>query len=89
MAKKKTAKKISKTLKDFDIVSHIINVEPKDLIGEKYKYYQVHAIYINKYGLEVGYLVYNSGSEQYYSWDINILQEYNDLKEQTEKSLKL
>ena len=82
MAKKKVIKKSpkSKELKDFEIVAHTIKVEPVELHGENYKWYKVHAIYINRYGLEVGYLVYNENSQQYYSWDYSVFMEYIESK---------
>lgn len=80
MAKKKIVKKVSKGLKDFDIVAHTISVEPQELQCKGYESYKVHAIYINKYGLEVGYLVWNTNSLQYYSWDRYILEEYFEAK---------
>lgn len=79
MAKKKNTKKTP--LKDFDIVAHTISVPPQRLKGPNYKNYELHAIYINRYGLEVGYLVFDTEGKEYHSWDHLILQEYWELKD--------
>lgn len=63
------------TLKDFDIVAHIVKVDGKSFrhAGDEY---QVRALYINRYGLEIGALVQDVKTNDLHSWDPCIWEEY-------------
>jgi hypothetical protein len=64
-------------LKDFDIVAHVIPVEKGHFIQDPDGVpVELRSLFINKYGLEVGALVYIPDTKQLMTWDNGIWEEY-------------
>lgn len=79
----KTKAKQSKPLKDFDIVAYVVPLSPiqafPELLvdGRPYcKNSSIHALYLNRYGCEIGALVREEETGEYMSWDPWIWEEY-------------
>ena len=79
----KKSKSKTRSLKDFDIVAHVIPIASNAKFCHFGDNYNFLALYINRYGLEVGALVKDTKSGKIYSWDHYIWEEY--LWEQDEK----
>jgi hypothetical protein len=78
MAKKKTVKKKKMTapaLKDFEIVAHTIPVKGDVHLSGDYRNNKVLAVYLNRYGIEIGYLLLEE-EKNLWSMDPVIYEEY-------------
>jgi hypothetical protein len=76
MSKKKKLIKKSRPLRDFDIVAHVVSLQPSKEFCWDGNAYQFLAMYINRYGLKIGALVMDSESGSIHSWDSYIWEEY-------------
>lgn len=79
MIKKKKAVK-SKPLKDFEIVAHVIPVQSRRKFSHCGDTYIFQALYINRYGLEIGALVKDVKTGKLNSWDPGIWDEYLEMQ---------
>lgn len=77
MAKKKkiVKKKSQAPLKDFDIVAHTVNLSVSYNLKGDYQNNKVLAVYLNRYGLEIGYLLLED-NETLWSMDPVLYEEY-------------
>jgi hypothetical protein len=71
---------VGKKLKAYYIVAHVINLEStqKKTITSKGEKFRILAVYINRYGMEIGMLV-ESSEGRLISYDRDLFKEYESM----------